>query len=160
MNCCNMEKSIKSIVFVCLGNICRSPMCESIMSYLLKQNGIDDLHVYSLGTSDEEYGNPIHRGTKNKLYSEGIPIIPHKASQIERNDYDRYDLIVGLDHSNIRSLYRIFGSDKDDKIRLLLSFAGEDRDVRDPWWTGNFDETYDDCMKGCKALLEHIKTCR
>lgn len=154
-----MKREIRSIVFVCLGNICRSPMCESIMTYLLKQNEID-IHVYSLGTSDEEYGNPIHRGTKNKLYSMGIPIIPHFAEQIERRDYERYDLIIGLDHSNIRNLHRIFGSDKDDKIKLLLSFAGEDRDVRDPWWTGNFDETYDDCMKGCQALLEYIKRCK
>lgn len=152
-----MKREIKSIVFVCLGNICRSPMCESIMTYLFEQNGIDDIHVYSLGTSDEEYGNPIHRGTKNKLYSMGIPIIPHFAEQIERSDYERYDLIIGLDHSNIRNLHRIFGSDKDDKIKLLLSFVGEDRDVRDPWWTGNFDETYDDCMKGCQALLDYIK---
>ncbi len=151
-----MSGKINSIVFVCLGNICRSPMCESIMTYLLKQNKMDYIKVYSMGTSMEEYGNPIHSGTKRVLFEHNIPIVPHRAEQIHKSDYDKFDLIVGLDHSNIRNLYRIFGGDPSNKIHLLLNFSGIDRDVQDPWWTGNFDATYDDCILGCTSLVKYI----
>lgn len=152
-----MKKDIRSIVFVCLGNICRSPMCESIMTYLLKQNHLDYIKVDSLGTSYEEYGNPVHPGTKRALYEHGIPCIPHRADKISAKDYEKYDLIVALDSSNVRNLLRILGNDKEDKIRLLLSFVSLDRDVADPWWTGDFEKTFEDCYKGCQGLIDYIK---
>lgn len=153
-----MKNKIQSVLFVCLGNICRSPMCESITAYLLKKNRLDNIKVDSMGTSMEEYGNPVHSGTKRALYEHGIPCIPHTATQIRKSDYDKYDLIIGLDQSNVRNLYRIFGGDKDDKIFLLMTFVSENRDVADPWWTGDFEKTFEDCYRGCSALVEYIKS--
>ena len=144
---------MKKIVFVCLGNICRSPMAEFVMKDLLKKAGRDgEFEIASRATSHEEEGNPIHRGSRRKMDEMGVPYENRYATVITRAEYDYYDLIIGMDNANVRSLMRLFGGDKDGKIRQLLP----NKEVADPWWTGNFDETYDDVLIGCKALLEEI----
>lgn len=148
---------INSICFVCLGNICRSPMCQSIMTDILKKNGMSHINVDSFGTSNENDGYGIYPATKNILYKKGVPIIPHMATQMQYSDYNDFDLIIGLDHNNVRNLLRLFKGDPDNKVKLLLSFSGEDRAVSDPWWTGDFETAYNDCLKGCTALLDYIK---
>ena len=107
-------------------------------------------HIY------EEIGNGVHPGTRNKLKSEGIPCGNHRARHIEKSDYNEFDYIIGMDSANIRNIGRIVGNDRDGKVYKLLHFAGEERDIADPWYTGNFDATYDDVLKGCTALLNEI----
>lgn len=148
---------INSICFVCLGNICRSPMCQSIMTDILKKNGMSHIKVDSFGTSNENYGYGIYPDAKNMLYKRGVPIIHHMATQIRYSDYKDFDLILGLDNNNVRNLNRLFNGDPDNKVKLLLTFAGEDRAVSDPWYTGDFDTAFDDCMKGCLGVLDYIK---
>ncbi len=151
------KKRINSICFVCLGNICRSPMCQSIMTDLLKKNGMSHIKVDSFGTSNENYGYGIYPDAKNILYKRGVPIIHHMATQIKPSDYDNFDLIIGLDYNNVRNLQRIFNGDPQNKVKLLLSFAGVERAVSDPWYTGDFDTAFDDCLLGCSELLEYLK---
>lgn len=148
---------IKSLCFVCLGNICRSPMCQSIMTDLLKKNGISHVKVDSFGTSNENFGYGIYPDTKNILYKKGVPIIPHMATQIKASDYKDFDLILGLDNNNVRNLVRLFGGDPENKVRLLMTFAGEDRAVADPWYSGDFETAFQDCMKGCLGVLNYLK---
>ena len=146
------------VLFICHGNICRSTMCESVMTYLVKEAHLESvIYVNSAATSREEIGNGPHYGTVAKLRQVGIPVIPHKAVQMTKVDYDEYDYLIGMDTANIRNMNRIADGDKDGKIYKLLSFAGSGRDIADPWYTGNFDETYNDVMEGCTALLSHIK---
>ena len=147
---------MKKILFVCHGNICRSPMAEFVMKDLLNKEGID-AYVASAATSTEEIGNPVHRGTRAKLGEYGISTEGKYAVQLTKSDYDKYDYIVGMDTANIRNILRICGGDPECKVAKLLSFAGIDGDIADPWYTGNFDDTYDDVLKGCKALAEAIK---
>ncbi|MCM1468173.1 MAG: low molecular weight phosphotyrosine protein phosphatase [Alistipes sp.] len=145
------------ILFVCHGNICRSTMAQSVMTHLVREKHLEDkFYIYSAATSREEIGNPPHHGTVSKLRSVGIAVIPHRAVQMTADDYQEYDYLIGMDRANIRNMQRIAGGDPDGKITALLSFAGKDRDIADPWYTGNFDETYDDVLFGCKALLAHI----
>lgn len=147
------------ILFVCHGNICRSTMAESVMTHLVKQSCLDSLiYINSAATSCEEIGNPPHHGTVSKLRQVGIPVVPHRAIRMTKEDYQRYDYLIGMDTANIRNMTRIAGGDPDEKMHKLLSFAGLGRDIADPWYTGNFDETYNDVLEGCTALLEHIKT--
>ena len=110
-----------------------------------------------MATSTEEIGNGPHRGTVNKLKQEGIPVLPHFAQQITARDYDRFDYIIGMDTWNIRNLNRILKGDPDGKIYKLLSFAGSGRDIADPWYTGDFDQTYADVIEGCTALLAGLR---
>lgn len=129
-------------------------MAESVFSYLAPTWDVD-----SAGTSNEEEGNPPHPGTQQKLAKEHIPLVPHRARQVSQEDYDAYDLIVYMDEQNRRSLLRIFGGDPKHKLHALLEFAPksyrEERlSVADPWWTGNFDLTYDDILAGCKGILK------
>lgn len=146
------------ILFVCHGNICRSTMAESVMTHLVKQNKLEDLfYINSAATSREEIGNPPHYGTVAKLYEMKIPLIPHRATQMTAKDYEDYDYLIGMDTANIRNMMRIAGGDRQGKIYKLLTFAGSSRDVADPWYTGDFDATYDDVIKGCSALLEYIR---
>ena len=147
---------MKKILFVCHGNICRSPMAEFVMKDLCKKEGIDAF-IASAATSTEEIGNPVHYGTRRKLSEYGISTEGKYAIQLTKSDYGKYDYIIGMDTANIRNILRIFGSDPDYKVHKLLSFAGEGGDIADPWYTGNFNETYDDVLRGCKALLEEIK---
>lgn len=145
------------VLFVCHGNICRSTMAQSVMSYLVKQKGLEDkFYIESAATSREEIGNTPHYGTVGKLREEGIPLIPHRAVQMTASDYEEYDYLIGMDTANIRNMNRIAGGDPDEKIYKLLTFAGSGRDVADPWYTGDFDATFRDVMAGCKGFLEYI----
>ncbi len=150
-------KIMIKILFVCHGNICRSTMCESVFTYMVKEKGLENQFIIdSCATSTEEIGNPPHRGTVKKLREVNIPIVPHRARQITWSDYKKFDYIIGMDTWNIRNLNRMLKGDPDGKVYKLLSFAGSERNIADPWYTGNFDVTYDDVVEGCKALLEHI----
>ena len=145
------------VLFICHGNICRSTMAESVLTHMVKQRQIDHLfEINSAATSREEIGNPPHHGTVNKLRQVGIPLIPHRAVQMTKSDYEKYDYLIGMDDWNIRNMLRIAGSDPDHKIRKLLSFTDSERDIADPWYTGNFDETYDDIIEGCEAFLRSL----
>ena len=144
---------MKKILFVCHGNICRSPMAEFVMKDLLNKEGIE-AYVASAATSTEEIGNPVHRGTRAKLGQYGISTEGKYAVQLTKSDYNKYDYLIGMDTDNIRNMLRILGSDPEGKVCKLLSFAGDDGDIADPWYTGNFDDTYDDVLKGCKALVK------
>ena len=151
-----MKEKIK-VLMVCHGNICRSTMAESVMTHLIKERGLESLFsISSAATSREEIGNPPHHGTVNKLRQVGIPVIPHWAVQMTKQDYVEYDYLIGMDAANIRNMNRIAGGDPEGKIYKLLTFAGSDRDVADPWYTGDFDATYRDVMAGCEGLLEYL----
>lgn len=139
------------ILFVCHGNICRSPMAEMVMKELCRKAGWEAL-IDSAATSTEEIGNGIHRGTRRILAEKGIPVEEHFARQMTKADYDRYDTIVGMDEWNRVNMLRILGSDPAGKCRLLLDFCGGG-EVADPWYTGNFEATYRDIDRGCRALL-------
>ena len=146
------------VLFICHGNICRSTMAESVLTHLVKQQGLEDyFEIYSAATSREEIGNPPHRGTVMKLRQEGIPVVPHKAVQMTKKDYDYYDYLIGMDTANIRNINRIIGSDVDGKVYKLLSFAGSGRDIVDPWYSGNFDATYQDVCMGCEGFIKFLK---
>ena len=151
-----MERKVK-VLFLCHGNICRSTMAESVFTDLVNKKGLADIfYINSAATSREEIGNGVHYGTVNQLKRVGIPVIPHRAVQMTKADYDSYDYLIGMDTANIRNMNRIVGSDPEGKIYKLLSFAGSGRDVADPWYTGDFETTYDDVLAGCKGLLEQI----
>ena len=142
------------ILFVCHGNICRSTMAESVMTHLINENNLQStISVDSAATSTEEIGNPPHHGTVRKLKEVGIPVVPHRARQMKKQDYAEYDYLIGMDDWNIRNMIRIAGGDPEHKIRKLLEFAGSTRDIADPWYTGNFDATYADVLEGCEAML-------
>ena len=152
-----MKEHIK-VLFICHGNICRSTMAQSVLQHMVNERHIqDNFYIESAATSREEIGNGPHYGTVSKLRQVGIPVIPHRAVQMTKTDYDEYDYLIGMDTANIRNMNRIADGDKYGKIYKLLSFAGSGRDIADPWYTGNFDETYNDVMEGCNALLRHIK---
>ena len=145
------------ILFICHGNICRSTMAESVLTHLVRQKHIDHLFdINSAATSREEIGNPPHYGTVNKLRQVGIPVIPHRAIQMTPQDYLEYDYLIGMDSANIRNMNRIAEGDPEGKIYKLPSFAGESGDIADPWYTGNFDETYADVLKGCEGFLTFL----
>ena len=146
------------ILFACHGNICRSPLAQSVFAHKVKMLGLEDCFcIESMATSTEELGNPPHRGTAKKLWEMGIPLIPHKATQISWSDYDKFDYIIGMDDWNMKNLYRILKGDPDGKVYKFLTFAGSDRDIADPWYTGNFDETYRDVCEGCDGLINYLK---
>lgn len=145
------------IVFICHGNICRSPMAEFVLKDMVKNAGIaDDFLIESRATSTEEIGNPVHRGTTRKLSQFGISTAGKTAVQLRKADYEKYDYLICMDSANVRNTMRIVSSDPDGKISKLLSFAGEGGDIADPWYTGNFDETYDDVLRGCQGLLKTL----
>lgn len=132
-------------------------MAQSILTHLVNQKHLDhQFHINSAATSREEIGNPPHYGTAGKLRQVGIPLVPHRAIQMTAKDYEEYDYLIGMDTANIRNMQRIAGGDPDDKIYKLLSFAGSGADVADPWYTGDFDKTYEDVMRGCEAFLEYV----
>ena len=145
------------VLFVCLGNICRSPMAEFVLKDLVKKKNIDNnFLIESAGTSNEEVGNPVHYGTRNKLAEVGISTAGKFARQLKKEDYEKYDYILAMETCNIRSIYRILGDDKNNKVFRLLDFSSNPRDIADPWYTGNFDVTYDDILEGCIAFLDEI----
>ncbi len=146
------------VLFICHGNICRSTLAESVFTYKVSALGLaDQFLIDSAATSTEEIGNPPHRGTVNKLREVGIPLVPHRARQITWADYDRFDYIIGMDTANIRNLNRMLKGDPEGKIYKFLTFAGSGRDIADPWYTGNFDETYRDVLEGCDGFLSHLR---
>ena len=147
--------SMTSILFVCHGNICRSPMAEFIFRDLCRQAGLEDrFRVASMAVSTEEIGNDIYPPAKETLRRHGIPFDRHCARRIDRASFDRYDLIVCADRSNIRAIERLFGSSS--KLSLMLHWAGEDRDVSDPWYTRDFDSAFRDIYASCQGLLAHL----
>lgn len=142
------------ILFICHGNICRSTMAEYVMKHLVKTAGLEsEFFIDSAATSTEEIGNGVHHGTRRKLREAGIPCGDHRARQMTRIDYEKFDLLIGMDRANLRNMGRICGGDRDGKLRLLLQYTGSGRDIADPWYTGNFDATYEDILAGCTALL-------
>ena len=146
------------VLFICHGNICRSTMAQSVFAHMVKQQGIAHLfHIESGATSTEEIGNPPHYGTVDKLRQVGIPVIPHRATQIKKADYVQYDYLIGMDTANIRNMHRMLGGDPEGKIFKLLTFAGSDADVADPWYTRNFDVTYEDVVRGCEGFLAFLR---
>ena len=147
------------VLFICHGNICRSTMAESVLTHLVKERGLQEqFYINSAATSREEIGNTPHYGTVNKLRAVGIPLVPHRAVQMVREDYDKYDYLIGMDTANIRNMTRIAGGDSEQKIYKMLTFANSGRDVADPWYTGDFDATYRDVMEGCEAFLDYLKS--
>ena len=146
------------ILFVCHGNICRSPMAEFLMKKLVADRGVaDEFLIESAATSTEEIGNRVHYGTRQVLDKYGIDYSKKRAVQITRDDYKKYDYIIGMDSYNLRNMKRIFGEDTDNKISLLLSFTDNPRDVADPWYTGDFSVTERDVLNGCYGLLKALK---
>ena len=145
------------ILFICHGNICRSPMAEFVMKELVRQAGLEhEFLIESAATSREEIGNDIHYGTRQKLIEQNIPFSRRAARQITRADYDKYDWLVAMDDENIFYMNRCWTPDPEHKIVRLLSFAGKTRDIADPWYTGNFDQTYDDILEGCTAFFKKL----
>ena len=147
------------ILFVCHGNICRSPMAEFVMKDLVKKAGREaEFEIASAATSTEEIGNPVYPPARRELAAHGIGCAGHAARQLRRADYDHYDLLIGMDGANVRNMRRMCGGDPDGKIRLLLDFAGRPgQEVADPWYTGDFTATWRDVEAGCKGLLEQLK---
>lgn len=149
---------MKKILFVCLGNICRSPMAEFVFKDIVRKAGKErNFYIESAATSTEEVGSDMHYGTKEILDRYKIPYKKHTARQLKKEDYDKFDYIIGMDSGNIRGILRIVGEDNQNKVYKLLDFANENRDIADPWYTGNFKRTYDDVLKGCMALYNNIK---
>ena len=145
------------VLFVCHGNICRSPMAEFVMKDLVRKAGLETRFVIeSKAARRDELGNDTHYGTRAKLRQMGIPFAKRRATLLSKADYAAYDYLVAMDAENVHDMLRLFGGDPNGKIYKLLRFADEDRDVADPWYTGNFDETYEDVLKGCTALLRMI----
>lgn len=145
---------MKRILFVCHGNICRSPIAEYYMKALVEKAGKEnEYEISSAATSYEEIGNPVYPPAKRKLAEHGIRCEGHSARHIEPGDYTRYDYLIGMDEANIRNMSRISGGDKDHKIYKLLSFSGRNDSVADPWYTGDFEEAYRDIEEGCDALF-------
>ena len=144
------------VLFVCHGNICRSPMAEFVLKDLAKKARRDDLIIASAGTSTEELGHDTHHGTKKELKAHNIEFFPRHARQVTKNEYENWDIFVVMDSANKRNLERIFCGDPQGKIAKMMSFVGSSADVADPWYTGNFELTFSDIYKACKALLEQI----
>ena len=145
------------ILFVCHGNICRSPMAEFVMKDMVRKAGLETRFVIeSKAARRDELGNDTHYGTRAKLRQMGIPFAKRRATLLSKADYAAYDYLIAMDAENVHDMLRLFGGDPNGKIYKLLRFADDDRDVADPWYTGNFDETYEDVLKGCTALLRMI----
>ena len=147
------------VLFVCHGSICRSPMAEFVMKDMVHRRGLDDrFEIASAATSREEIGNPVYPPARRKLAEHGISYGGHHARQMTREDYDRYDYIIGMDMANLRNICRITGGDLEHKVSLLLDHtARAGQEVADPWYTGDFDETWDDVTEGCEQLLAEIE---
>ena len=148
---------MKRILFVCHGNICRSPMAEYVMKHLVEQRGLGaEFFISSAATSTEEIGNGVHRGTRRRLAQAGVPCGDHRAIRLTKGDYGRYDWLLGMDSRNTANMLGLLGGDPEGKVRRLLDFTGHPRDIADPWYTGDFDATYEDVREGCEALLDEL----
>lgn len=145
------------VLFVCHGNICRSPMAEFLFRDIVNKRGLGDyFEIASAATSSEEIGNPVHHGTRKKMAEHGISTAGKCAVRMTKADYGKYDYLIGMEEWNLRNMRRIVGNDPEKKIYRLLDFSDSPRDIADPWYTGDFDTTYNDILEGCQALLDHI----
>ena len=146
------------VIFLCHGNICRSTMAEMVLKHLVRERNIADcFYIDSAATSREEIGNGVHYGTRRKLAEVGIPCEDHRARQVTKKDYEKFDYLIVMDSNNVRNLNRIIGSDPDGKVYKLLDFTGRPgASIADPWYTGNFDETYRDALEGCEGFLKKV----
>ena len=148
---------MKRILFVCHGNICRSPMAEMVMKELVRRKHLEGLfEIASCATSTEEIGNPVYPPARAELARQGIPCERRGARQLTRRDYEEYDLLIGMDAYNIRNMLRMLGGDPDGKIHKLMEYAGSDADVADPWYSDRFDICYRDVLAGCQGLLDQL----
>lgn len=148
---------MERILFVCHGNICRSPMAEFVMKDLVRKAGADErFFIASAATSTEEIGNPVYPPARRKLAEHGIGCAGKTARQMTAADYREYDLLIGMDCANLRNMRRICGGDPEGKIRLLMDFTDRPGDVADPWYTGDFETTWRDISAGCRGLLEWL----
>ena len=146
------------VLFICHGNICRSPMAEFIMKYLVEERGLStEFHIASAATSTEEIGSRVHHGTAAILDRLGIDYSEKRARQMTKKDYQDYDMLIGMDEWNMRNMNRIAGGDPQGKLHLLLDFTDRPGDVADPWYTRNFEVTYRDVMDGCEGLLAYLE---
>lgn len=151
-----MKKKHK-VLFVCLGNICRSPMAEAIFRDMVNKTGMaEDFEIDSAATSSWEIGNPVHSGTRNKLKEVGISTEGMTARKMTREDYNRFDYIIGMERENICNILKIIGKNDSKKVFRLLDLSHNPRDIADPWYTGDFETTYQDVLEGCTDLLKYI----
>lgn len=149
---------MKKLLFVCHGNICRSPMAEFVMKDLVAKAGLTaEFEIASAATSTEEIGNPVYPPARRKLAEHGICCAGKTARQLRREDYERYDLLVGMDRANFRNMLRICGGDPEGKLSLLLDHTDRPGDVADPWYSGDFETTWQDVLLGCTALLNKLR---
>lgn len=156
------KNTMIKVLFLCHGNICRSPMAEFILKDMVTKKGLDEqFQIASGATSTEEIwngvGNPVYPPARDELAKHGISCEGKQAVRIKKEDYDQYDFLIGMDFANIRNMKRIFGGDPEGKIKLLMEYAGASREVADPWYTGKFDVTYRDILTGCEALFEYLQ---
>lgn len=147
------------VLFICHGNICRSPMAEFVMKDLVKKAGLESrFHIESAATSTEEIGNPVYPPARRKLAEHGIGCAGKTARRLKDGDYRQFDLLIGMDRANLRNMHRICGGDSEGKLHLLMEFAGRpDDEVADPWYTGDFEATWLDVMAGCRGLLDRLR---
>ena len=145
------------VLFVCWGNICRSPMAEFILKDMVKKRGIEsEFHIESAATSTEEIGNPVYPPARAELARHGIGCAGKTARQLRRDDYDRWDYIIGMERLNTGYMHRILGGDPEGKVYLLMDFTGKPQDIDDPWYTGDFGGVYKQIVQGCEALLKEL----
>ena len=145
------------ILFICHGNICRSPMAEFVMKELVRQQGREgEFYIASAATSTEEIGNGVYPPVRKLLQAHGIDCRGKTARQMTRADYDEYDLLIGMDEANVRNMHRICGGDRDGKIKMLLDYTDHPRAVADPWYTRDFEATWRDVNDGCRAMLRQL----
>lgn len=149
---------VKKILFICHGNICRSPMAEFVMKHLVEEAGLSDrFEIASAAISTEEIGNPVYPPARQKLAEHGIGCEGKRARVMTRDDFRYYDYIVAMDQENLQGLRWLFGKDKDRKVSLLMDYTSRPGDVADPWYTRDFETTWQDVLEGCQGLLEDIK---
>ena len=152
-----MGDFMKKILFICYGNICRSPMAEMIFNSIITEHNKNHfLSCDSKATSNEEFGNPVHYGTVRKLNDEGIRMTDRTARKLTKEDYEKFDYILGMEERNVYSIYGIVGNDRAGKVARLLDYSSKPRDIADPWYTGNFDKTYTDIVEGVEAFYEYL----
>ncbi len=148
---------MKRILFVCHGNICRSPMAEFIMKEMITEARLSEqFHIASAATSTEELGNSVYPPARRKLAEHDISCNGKTARQLTHHDYADYDLLIGMDSNNIRNMERMYGGDPDGKIHKLMDYTNRPGDVADPWYTGDFNATYRDCIEGCRGILKSL----